>query len=255
MVTRPSSEVLTAIAENLDLQMQVSVRARTIVPRLYAAARARQGDQPLTLLFAQQLLSRVQPGDVVLINTGWIVPGFDYWGESDGPVGAAVLARALALGLQARPLILVEPSIVPMLERVCWAAGVVPLSEPQLRAHSQAVNRAAGVSAFPIEPLAADREASRLMDELQPSAVLAIEKNGPSRGGRPHMLRGYDRSSFTAKADRVFGEARRRGVPTLAIGDLGNELGMGLLEDVVHELLPASRTCRCPCGSGRCHAG
>jgi hypothetical protein len=251
---KPSSDLLSAIAENLDLLMQVSVRGRLIVPRLYAAARARQSGEPLTLLFARTLTTAVREGDFVLINTGWIVPGFDNWGESDGPLGAAVLGRTLALGVRARPLILVEPSIVPLMERVCWAAGVVPLNEEQLRSHSPAVNRAVGVSAFPIDPADADRESTRLVDTLRPTAIVAIEKNGPSRGGRFHMLRGYDRTDHTAKADRIFAEARSRRVPTLAIGDLGNELGMGLLEDVVHELLPVSRTCHCACGSGSADA-
>ena len=68
------------------------------------------------------------------------------------------------------------------------------------------------------------------------------------------MIRGYDRSDFTAKANLVFEEGRKRGVPTLAIGDLGNELGMGLIEDVVHEVVPETRTCQCPCQGGSADA-
>ena len=186
-VTPPDPEILSAIAENLDRQMLVSVRGRRIADRLYVPARERQGGEPLTLLFARRLIQSVRPGDVVLINTGWVQPTFDYWSENDGLLGGALLARLLARGLKARPIFLVEESVVPTMEAVCWAAGLVVMSEQQLIKHNPEVNRAAAVSSFPIESQAAAAEASRLLDELKPAAILAVEKAGPSRGGGvPH---------------------------------------------------------------------
>jgi hypothetical protein len=39
-------------------------------------------------------------------------------------------------------------------------------------------------------------------------------------------------------------------VPTVAIGDLGNELGMGVVANTLRTLSPLGSQCACPCGSG-----
>ena len=247
VVTR---ELLEAIGDNLDRQVSVSFRARTLVPRLYAAARERQGGRSLILQAAERLAGAVKPGGYVLISSGWILPGFDCFGETDGPSGSASLARALALGLRAKPVILVEEQIVEMFAATCRAAGLSVMSLERLREFGPGMNRAVAVVPFPVDAGEAEREATRLLDELDPGALVAVEKNGPSEGGEYHMLKGYNRTAHTAKAHILFRQARDRGILTIGIGDLGNELGTGLLADVVHEVLPVSRECKCPCGKG-----
>jgi hypothetical protein len=64
------------------------------------------------------------------------------------------------------------------------------------------------------------------------------------------MGRGLDVTALAAKFDRCFEEMRRRGGLTVAIGDLGNELGMGAIRDGVRASIPFGRDCECPCGVG-----
>src|SRR5204862_6629963 len=67
---------------------------------------------PLTMLAALGLFERLQPGAVVLIATGFLNRTFLPAGESDGPPGAATLARLLSIGFGALPVVLVEDEIV-----------------------------------------------------------------------------------------------------------------------------------------------
>jgi hypothetical protein len=57
---------------------------------------------------------------------------------------------------------------------------------------------------------------------------LAIERCGLSADGHPRNMRGEDLAAYTAPLDRVFTAGPWR---TIAIGDGGNEIGMGGLPD------------------------
>lgn len=247
-------EFAETLGDAIDKLVTLDVGARGVIDILYREARKLQGNRPLTLQCAEKLASAVEPGDYVFINTGWIIPGHNAFGETDGPIGTAVLARALALGLKAKPIVLTEPSLVEMVAATCHAAGVNVMSLESLRQLSPEVNRAVAVVPFPIDDSEARAVAKELMDDLAPVAVISIEKNGPNDKGVPHMMRGFDRSQFTAKAQYIHYEAQNRGIFTIGIGDLGNEIGMGNIDWVVKELLPFGGRCKCPCGGGAADA-
>lgn len=109
------------IGECADQLVTIDVLGYGVIGPLYRAARERQGG-PLCLQAAQRLAERVRPGGCAMITTGWILPGHAPYGETDGPVGTAVLARALALGLQAKVLVATEPELVEMVAAACRAA-------------------------------------------------------------------------------------------------------------------------------------
>ena len=52
-----------------------------------------------------------------------------------------------------------------------------------------------------------------------------------------------------ASVDLLFEAAGRRGIPTICVGDGGNELGMGLIPEAVR-VVPYGAQCQCGCGSG-----
>jgi len=139
------------------------------------------------------------------IITGFYVPlGTPPAAETDGPVGAAMLAGALTrVGVACR-LVTDEPC-----RATCTAAlrgtdtplDVVPLGGTV--ADTIALWRAIGVS-----------------------HALSIERCGRSADGAPRNMRGEDISAFTTPLDELFlaGPWQR-----IAIGDGGNEIGMGSL--------------------------
>ena len=151
-----------------------------------------------------------------------IASGFPVWSappgeprellpESDGPPGAVALARALgALGLVVECL--TDSRSAPLFR----AMGI----EPRVRDWS---------------PQDAPAAAEELLNELAPSHVLAIELPGRGAEGRYWSMRGE--ALETPALDQVLLAAEARGLTTLAIGDGGNEAGLGGLAPAVAALL------------------
>jgi len=239
-------------ADTIDRLVNLDVSGYGVIQALHAAARAHHG-RPLAMLAAERLAAALAEGDHLFVTAGWILTGSYPYGETDGPIGAAILARATALGLGARTVILTEPELVDMTAATCRAAGLNVLAEADLaRAPRPPHPRFpyCHVLPFPIDDAAAIGEARRLFDAYAPKALVSVEKNGPNRKGVYHMVHGPDDSDCVAKAGRLFDEAARRGVVTIGIGDRGNEIGFGAIEAVPRALLPFGAACTCPCGAG-----
>jgi hypothetical protein len=243
---------LTKIAETLDGLIRLDIPGRGVIGCLYAAAREKAG-RPLTLAAACLLADRVRPGDTVILATGWVdqpevSPGC---GESDGPPGTVALARAIRLALKATPVIVTDACLVEATKAVARAAGFecVPAEAVGL---SVARNKlmTTTVLPFPEEAAAAGEEAARLLTAFKPAACIAIERGGGNGAGVIHNMAGLDTSASQAKLDQLFAAARRQGVATLAIGDGGNEIGMGNIAAAVRERVPYGAACQCGCGGG-----
>ena len=200
--------------------------------KLYAAARRKAGG-PLTLAASQLLSKAVRPGDTVLLVSGFVMLDYDR-PETDGPIGAAVLGRALAIGFGATPVGVSEESIVPCMEACFATAGLIPAKLDKLRSGR---NRCALVG-FPVDPDEAQAAAERLLDQVAPKALIAVERPGAGSDGEYHHGGGVKISHFTAKTDVLFVAAKARGIPTIGIGDLGNELGLGVVANEVRAHVP-----------------
>lgn len=139
----------------------------------------------------------------VLVVTGFCVPpGFP---ETDGPPGAAVLGRALRL-LGARVHYLTDPLVVAPLQ-----AALAVLGEPL------------DIDLYP----EGDGAAGEILARERPTHLVAIERPGRSRSGDYLSARGESVAAWNLPIDELF-LAPSRAV-TVAIGDGGNEIGMGLV--------------------------
>jgi D-glutamate cyclase len=237
--------------ELIDRLVSLDVGRRG-VDGLYAAARERVG-KPLGLAAAERLAA-LTPGSIVLMTTGsvsraWISPTI---GENDGPAGAAVLARALTLGLDLIPVVCAEDALLPPIAAIFRAAGmsVVDLDEARQTAQPGGKLAVAVMRAYPLDDEAGRTAAPALLDELQPALVFSTERVGRSRSGVYHNARGVDFGMGRARVDYVFDEALRRGIPSVAVGDGGNEIGMGLIAEAVERFVPFGDHCACGCGAG-----
>jgi len=162
--------------------------------------------------------------------TGFFVPRGDVAApETDGPVGTALLAGALA---------------------ACGVPTRIAVDTPCAAAVRAAVD--AAEEAVPVDEVGVDDRAglARLIDawrEAGVSHVLAIERCGRAADGRPRNMRGVDVSPWTAPLEDLFlaGPWTR-----LAIGDGGNEIGMGRLPSgLIARTVPngADIACVVPC--------
>lgn len=241
-------QLTEAAADAIELQCCVEIRppsfSQGTVRPLYLAARQCQGGSPM-LLAASTLLSSVRPGDAVIIATGFHVPDLMPRGETDGPPGAAVLAWALSVGLGAIPLLLGE---TPTLEPIRAAARSVGLVERDLDL-ARAAKGSYTVDAFPSDGRAEGR-ARELLESLRPAAVIVIEKPGLNFRGVAHRAGGKAIQGERARVEVLTGAARAAGIPTIAIGDNGNEAGMGGIVEAVRRHKQYGETCLCPCGGG-----
>jgi len=190
-----------------------------IISRLQAAVR---NGIPLAYRIARALLARRL--DSVALFTGFVVPEVYPQGESDGPLGAAALARALR-GAGLFPSIFVDLQIV---DTARWIAAEI----------------AADVPVNPIDP-------DTFLDLAETFAIaVAIEKPGCNDRGVLHTFEGRRIKNGSASIDDLFLRWTELGATTIGIGDRGNEIGFGGLHDLVCELIPRARTCACGCGGG-----
>jgi len=139
------------------------------------------------------------------IITGFYVPlGMPPAAETDGPVGAAMLAGALT--------------------RVGVACRIV--TDEPCRATCAAALRGTKIP-MDVVPLGGDVDDTvTVWRQLGVSHAISIERCGRSADGAPRNMRGVDISAFTTPLDELFlaGPWQR-----IAIGDGGNEIGMGSL--------------------------
>jgi hypothetical protein len=165
---------------------------------LFAATRGGLGRAAAALAAAPRLS--------VGIMTGFYVPkGTPPAAETDGPVGAALLAAGLA--------------------RVSVPCRLV--TDAPCRAACASALVGAGIPDTPLDvvPLGGTvDDAIAIWRRAGVTHALSIERCGRSADGTPRNMRGEDISAFTTSLDELFlaGPWQR-----IAIGDGGNEIGMG----------------------------
>ncbi len=240
------------IAENLDSLMRIDIPARGIIPALYEAARELAGG-PLTLAAVRMMQETLRKGDVVVLTTGWIdqpvaAPGF---GETDGPLGTIVLARALRQALAVCPVIVTDESLVDGMKAVAQAGGFHCVAPGDLHGSIEAGKlMTLSVLPFPADAAQAAGQAAALLETLKPAMCIAVERGGMNEAGRIHNMGGKDTSATQAKVDYLFQQAGALGIKTLAVGDGGNEIGMANIREAIRDKVAFGDVCSCACGLG-----
>ncbi|MFU8765464.1 MAG: glutamate cyclase domain-containing protein [Haliea sp.] len=171
-------------------------------PRQMQTARAAL--TPGYYLRAAELLRDIR--GTVLIGTGFPVANTF---ETDGPVGAIALYQ----GLEALGALPVIACASPLAEALAADYRVLPL---------------ASAPADGGEPTA-----SAWLAANTPAAVISIERPGLTADGRYYNMRGEDISPRCGVFDPFL---TRADCPTIAIGDGGNEIGMGKIADAIAAL-------------------
>lgn len=176
-------------------------------------ARAGASLEPGYLLRAARLI-QASAGRVYIL-TGF--PVGDTF-ETDGPAGAISLYR-LCERLGSDPIILSDPAVTTALAA-------------EFRCHTLTDTSAAG----------ARQSATALFKQAPPALVISIERPGAAQDGRCYNMAGDTISAHSAYSEAYLELAN---CPTIAIGDGGNEIGMGnLMGALSHfDIHPAVSTC------------
>lgn len=212
---------------------------RGVTHQMYDCARAAQGGSPLTFLAADGLRKAIGRNDTVLIVTGaGVIPHLPR-GETDGPQGGASMARALDVALGAKSVFISEERNMEPIIASAKAAGLLDVDMDIFRQRG-------GVCHSRIMPLGVDGSeefAANLFEELDPKAVIFIERPGPAANGNFHSLTGtICPPSEMSNSQTLAAEAKKRGVFTLGIGDGGNEIGFGKISEDIKRIQPYGPT-------------
>ncbi len=164
-------------------------------------------------LRAAQMLKDIK--GTILIGTGF--PVSDTF-ETDGPVGALILYKALTL-LGATPVLVCCENMANLLAENYQVFALNSGNLPQ-----------------------ALQETQQALDYYKPQVVISIERPGLCANGCYHNMHGEDISAKAACFDHFMTQAN---CPTIAIGDGGNEIGMGKVKESLSEfdIIPAITSC------------
>ena len=150
------------------------------------------------------------PGTAIVVTGFYILDaGF---AETDGPPGAVVIGSALnQLGYK----------VVHVTDR--YATEIMDKTGGD---YSSVVD-------FPItDDDASATFARKFITDLNPSVLIAIERCGLTDEGKYRNMRGRDITDYNARIDHLF----HSNVPSVGIGDGGNEIGMGNLAEEVTQV-------------------
>ena len=220
---------LKVVCSNMDRLVTAPLRTLghprgAYVPKLYRKARALYR-MPLSYRAAREILAH--PGDHVAVVTGTWNPKYFPGGETDGPIGAAVIGRVLAQ-LGHKVTFLCEREIIPAMQAFAECAGVDADFE------GLTIGRA-------------DRHAP-LADRFD--AAVFVEKIGTNRLGVHHTSSGVASDTDDADVSGFVEAMNAAGKWSIGLGDGGNEIGFGCIVEDVRKIVRYADVCRCPCGGG-----
>ncbi len=152
--------------------------------------------------------------DTVVIVTGFCVKDCKI-GETDGPIGTLSLAYVLEnLG---KKVIIVSDSYTEKLLKTSIEA-IKLQSEVHIITHENSLELS-----------------NAIIRKYKPCHIIAVERPGRSKDGKSYSMRGEDITDFCPNTDMLFKRAKEAGIKTSAIGDGGNEVGMGKISAYVKE--------------------
>jgi hypothetical protein len=164
----------------------------------------------------------------VVVVTGFCVRSRRI-GETDGLPGALALAGALrSLGKDV--VLLTDGFSASLLAAGMEADGSGTPTPVHLLGQSQEE---------------ADAAIDALLASFAPTHVVAIERPGNAADGHRYSMRGEMLDDLVVSADRLFAPPGKRSYTTLAVGDGGNELGLGGLRQALGGCVEHGETIFC----------
>lgn len=157
----------------------------------------------------------------IVIVTGFAIAACGI-GETDGPSGSVALAAALEkLGKQV--LLITDPYSETILNRLIT---VMDLKATLLIRRNEQSE---------VELLSA-------WDTFKPDLLVGLERPGRTEEGKVYSMHALDITSFCPDTDFLFYHARNHKIPTVCIGDGGNEVGMGKVKPLILKQVPLGET-------------
>lgn len=231
------------MGENLDQLMNLDPRGYGVCRILYEGARKFTGE-PLSIHCARELKNQLKENDVVYIITGFVLLP-NYHAEMDGIISSMLLCRALVKAYGVKPVIICPKENIGAVKNLAPVVGLHFYSDlKELKEFPISV----GAYEFTKDEEEAVKQTEELLSLMPPKAVIAIEAPGANGKGVYHNAIGKDLSILESKTDYLFQKCKEAGIWNMAIGDLGNELGMGAIAEHLQNYVPYMEEDGCICG-------
>lgn len=221
---------LLNLGNSLDDLANLDPRGYGVCKLLYKKSREYTG-KPLCVNAAQKLSDALKNGGLVYIMSGFVLMPYNK-AETDGIISSVLLANALINAFDIKPVIICPEDAKPAVEAL---SAFLTDSSVEVRVFTKDASKA-------------QECADEIIAEGLPQAVISIECSGANADGVYHNARGLDVTAVQAKQDILFQKLCDAGVLNIAVGDLGNEIGMGAIGEYIKENIPVS--CSCGCQNG-----
>lgn len=152
--------------------------------------------------------------ETIVIVTGFAIKAAEI-GETDGPPGALALAYALEC---------LNKKVIFVTDKY---------SEVFVKIGAKALNINASIYIF--EENKENEQADEIIEKFKPDHIIGIERPGRNCDNRCYSMSGEDITSLCPNTDVLFLKAKKHNIATSAIGDGGNEIGMGKIMDFIHK--------------------
>lgn len=164
----------------------------------------------------QNAIKDLNNSNKIMILTGFVIRAAGV-GETDGPLGTLSIVKALEdLGKE----------VLMVTDKFTW--HLLEEGKKVLGIKAKVVN-------VPYEnalPFCRD-----LFEDFAPDHFLSIERPGKAANGSFHSMRGEDLSDIIPPTDVLMLTAIEKGIKCTAVGDGGNELGMGKVKEKIFEFV------------------
>ncbi len=141
--------------------------------------------------------------------------------ETDGPPGTIVLAKACEeLGMNT--VLVSDESFLKLYQNL---SNLIKLNSIEMEKIPKNIDEA-------------KEKCSSILSEYSPQVIISIERPGINEIGKYWDMNGEEITDKVGKVDPLFRKAEEREIPTIGVGDGGNEVGMGNIKSTVEKEIP-----------------
>ena len=176
-------------------------------------------DESYCELAAREIMSW-EPG-VIFLTTGFYVAGYP---ETDGPAGTVVLAKAL--------------------KKLGWEPVIVTDSAYAV------LFTIRNIAVVPVDVDFTRDDFRNIITRYRPVGMISVERCGINVRDDYENMRGESIREHNSPIDLLFELAPEYSIRTVAVGDGGNEIGMGAIEDHIRKYIPYAELGGCKAGTG-----
>lgn len=146
----------------------------------------------------------------VIILTGFYISNANA-AENDGPLGTASLANALEK---------IGKRVVILTDNNCSEVVATCMELMEVKANLEVISSTGEAKFY-----------SDLLYKYKPTHIVSIERPGRAMDNECYNMNGIKLTGHVADCDNLFLMAQELGIVTIAVGDGGNEIGMGNIEN------------------------